>query len=332
MDNITITLRVACPKFERFKLLTNGKSIPAPFSRRQKVSEPSGGDLHVRWVRDGKALVIEGSAPRFLHGHNIVCPLNLQEVVQEIVKRVLKHLDITPTQEEQDAIRQGRIKLDRLDIVGWIKVSHLASVGQIIASLDFGLAGSMNDRMSFFGKTIVWKVGSKYWTLMFYNKAQQMLDKYPEVWKTLSPEIKKIATSYLRVELRILRKGLRLKGWNEVRDVTEQMMEDEVEKRVEEFLADVREPLPPIPVDGHKLTKPLLVSLLKGLGVDVTSGLDSRARHRLEKMMSSDLAVLRRHHAGLPSPYARQISALKRRPVRFGVPRWLKDSNIGTAG
>lgn len=328
-DNITVAIRIKTKKFKPKKIMLDGTTVPLTRAARVRVRDPSGGDLHVRRTKSGKKLIIEGSFIRFLQGHNVICPMDVQAIVKEVTKRVLKAMDIEPTREEQSRIDKGEVKLDRLDVVGWVKIHDFSgSIGHVIAALDFGLAGSFTNRLIVATQTLVWNAFSKYWTLMLYNKERQMESVYPDQWGNLPNEVKEICRRHIRVELRILRKGLRELDWNEVRDVTEEKMRAEFELRYAAFLADIRTPLPPLPVSDHKVTKPLLIALLKALGVDMTKGLKRRARARYEKLMEQELGVLRRHHAGLPEPYNRQIADLKKVPVRFGIPKRLRKKRL----
>ena len=328
-DNITVAIRIKSRKFKPKKLLPDGTIVPQAHTVRIRVYDPSGGDLHVRRTKSGKKLIIEGSFIRFLQGHNVICPMDVQAIVKEVIKRVLKALGIEPTKKEQARIDRGEVKLDRLDVVGWVNVHDFSgSVGHVIAALDFGLAGALMNRLIVGAQTLVWNAFSKYWTLMLYNKERQMESVYPKQWAELPSEVQGICRRHIRVELRILRKGLRELGWNEVRDVTDERMQTEFGLRYAAFLADLRTPLPPLPVTDHKVTKPLLIALLKALGVDMTKGLKPRARARYEKLMEQELGVLRRHHAGLPEPYNRQIADLKKVPVRFGIPRKLRKKRL----
>lgn len=328
-DNITVAIRIKTKKFKPKKIMPDGTTVPLTHSARIRVYDPSGGVLHVRRTASGKKLIIEGSFIRFLQGHNVICPMDVPAIVKEVIKRVLKVLEIEPTKQELTRIEKGEVKLDRLDVVGWVKIHDFSgSVGHVIAALDFGLAGSLMNRLVVGAQTLVWNAFSKYWTLMLYNKERQMKSVYPEQWDVLPAELQSICRRHIRVELRILRKGLRELGWNEVRDVTEDKMRAEVEMRYAAFLADIRTPLPPLPVSDHKVTKPLLIALLKALGVDMTKGLKPRARARYEMLMDKELGVLRRHHAGLPEPYNRQITDLKKVPLRFGVPKSLRKKRL----
>lgn len=344
MDNLTIVIPVSSREITDKELLPDGTVREAPRKPRTKVKEPSGGNLRVQWVKDGTGLKVEGSFPLFLRGNNVLCPVKVQQTVQEVVRRVLRLLDIHPTERESRLIREGKIKIDRIDVVGWVKTKHLSpSVGLVIESLNYGLKASRRACMYFPRETLVWNATSRYWSLMVYDKAAQLRAKQKsavtreertgdatdtDIWDRIPDEVKTFTTEYMRVELRMLRQELRKLKIEQVRDLDDEMLRGWVETRFSEMLEDLREPMPPIPMVGQKVTRTHAVALLRRLGVDVVAGMDDGPRRYMEKLLRDELNIYRHHQAVLDKEYTRRVSHLKsstRRTVRFGAPPNLQD-------
>lgn len=349
MDNLTIVVPVRNRKINAFMptvFLPNGKKKPAPDRQRKKIKEPSGGNIRVQWVKLGtsdEGLKIEGSFPLFLQGQNVLCSTDIRAIVPAVVYRVLHLMGIEPTREERRRIDEGRIKIDRVDVVGWLRTSRLStSVGMVIEALNYGLKASRRPCMYFPRETLVWNVTNRNWSLMFYDKKAQLLAKQeaarkrdrktgddPEVniWDDLHSGIKEVAESHLRVELRVLRAQLRLLEIEEVRQLDQAMLEKWVQARVDEVLNDLRSPLTPIPVTGKKITSGLAIGLLRQLGVDLTAGMGARSRQRMESVLRKGFQIERINQAGLAPEYVRFVTDLKkprRTRLRFGVPTALR--------
>lgn len=348
MDNLTIVVPVkrrGQEIAEKQELLHNGTSRPAAERRRTKVKEPSGGNLRVQWVKvgkEGEGLKIEGSFPLFLQGHNVLCSTDIQAVVPAVVYRVLALMGIEPTPQERRLIDELRIKVDRVDVVGWISIRGLTpDVGLFIEALNYGLKASRRPCMYFPRETLVWNATNRNWSLMFYDKAAQLQAKQaaarkreekgledPDVniWDNLHPDIQVITRTHLRVELRVLRNQLKeVLEIEEVRQLDSEVLKGWVKKRVAEMVADLRLPMPPIPVRGVPITRALAVGLLRQLGIDLVAGMTTRPRQRLEKELKETFDVRRIHQAGLEPKYTRFVESLsnRRNYVRFNAPRSL---------
>src|SRR4051794_25012548 len=114
-DDIRVCVEVDHFDRELLRLLPDGTKAPY---RRIKVNGPTDHCLRVRSVKNSTLLVIEGSFIAYLQGHNVVGTMELLPLVVEVVNRVLKELEIKPSPKEQKRIDEGRIKLERLDVVG----------------------------------------------------------------------------------------------------------------------------------------------------------------------------------------------------------------------
>jgi hypothetical protein len=326
-DDIRTCLELAHSPMDEQELLPDGgKRKP----RRWKVMGVRGASLRVRSVRGGKYLVIEGSYNGFLQGHNVIGSMNLHELVQKVIRRVLRRLRLVPSREEKRAIKAGRIKLERLDLVGYLKVDHLGGPSAILKALDTGLAGSQENRMVFPGETLVYHSHSKHWSLMAYDKAEHLITKHPETWGALDPRIQEIARTHLRFELRQFRRELVALGWLEVRDVNVEQLKEQFAARLNQLMGDLRHPFPALPLPQGVGAPPVayMRALLASLGYDFSASLSERAQRDERKKLKDGYGIDRRCSTDLPLPVRRTLRDLKRRPafpIRHGAPRTLRE-------
>lgn len=328
-DDIRIRLNIPHDPFNDVELRADGTRGRPKRIKPWGRTDPS---IRVRSVRKGKRLIIEGSFNTRINGHSVVGSMNLQELVKRVVDQVLKQLGIAPTPKQQRMIDEGRITLERLDVVGFLRVDHLGGVRAVLQALDVGLAGSKRNRMIFPKETVVYHSHSSNWSLMAYDKAEHLRSKYPETWKKLDPRIQDIARKYLRVELRQFGKELKRLGWKEVRDVNMKEMTKLFEKRLRALLDDVRRPYPRLTAKGAEtLTKDHLRGLLALLGVDVISTLDKRAQSRVRKALKDKHGVHLRADTTLPDKYRSTLDELKNEPafpIRHGAPRKVRKAGL----
>ncbi|MBX3625030.1 MAG: hypothetical protein KF892_08475 [Rhizobacter sp.] len=328
-DDIRIRLDIPHEPFDKVELRPDGTRVRP---KRIKPWGPTDPSIRVRSVKKEQQLVIEGSFNTKINGHSVVGSMNLRQLVKRVVDQVLKQLGIVPTPEQQQAIDEGRVTLERLDVVGFLRVNHLGGVPIVLQALDVGLAGSKRNRMVFPKETVVYHSHSSNWSLMFYDKAQHLRTKYADTWKKVDPRIKDIARKYVRIELRQFGKELKRLGWNEVRDVDEKKVKELFEKHLRGLLDDIRKPYPHLAAKGaQKLTKDLLRGLLATAGVDVISGLGERAQRRVRKALKDKFGVDLRADSTLPRKYRRTLDALQDEPafpIRHGAPRKVRKAGL----
>lgn len=328
-DDIRVRLDIPHEPFDKVELRPDGTRARPKRIKPWGRTDPS---IRVRSVKNGQRLIIEGSFNTRINGHAVVGSMKLRKLVKRVVDQVLAQLNIVPIPQQQRAIDEGRVTLERLDVVGFLRVDHLGGVPTVLQALDVGLAGSKRNRMVFPNETVVYHSHSSNWSLMFYDKEQHLRSKYPDTWEKLDPRIKDIAWKYLRIELRQFGKELKRLGWNQVRDVDEKEMKKQFEKRLRGMLDDIRRPFPHLTAKGaQKLTKDLLRGLLTMLGVDVISGLGERAQRRVKKALKDKHGVDLRADSALPRRYRHTLDELKNEPafpIRHGVPRKVRKAGL----
>jgi hypothetical protein len=327
-DDLRIYLEIPHESKGEFGLFPAGKTGRAQRIKAWGVADQS---VRVKSVRDGAGLVIEGSFNGFLNGQTIIGSMNLIELVRQVVFKVLALLKIKPTRAQRRMIDEGRIKLERLDVVGYLRVDHLGGCRAVLKALDIGLAGSSRNRMVFPKETVVYHSSSSYWSLMAYDKAQHLRSQYPDLWATLDPRIKAVARKYLRVELRQFRRELLARGWDQVRDVKVDKLQRKFRKRLRALLHDVRHPSPVIDATVEKPSRALLLGLLASLGVDLISGLEERAQRHVRKQLRDHHGIDGRNDDRVPRKYRRTLGELLDEPafpIRHGAPRSLRRAGL----
>ena len=328
IDDMRIRARIAHQPVGKRKLLPDGTEGAYGRVQLRGVGERG---VRVRSVKNGQFLIIEGSFIAFLQGHNIIGTMKLDELVFIVVRRVLRHFGITPSSAEMEAIREGRIDLERLDVVGYVKVAHLGGPGVVVEALDVGLAGSTRNRMVFPKETIVYHSHSEWWSLMAYDKAAQMMAHYPETWAALDPAIQEVALEYLRFELRQFKPELASRGWHQVRDVYVDDVKKAFAERLAGLGADVRRPFPTLPCAVPKPSRALLLGMLAAKGVDLISGLNDRAQRRIWQKLRDEHGVSRRNASDLPDRCVHTLADLFEAPSfppRHGAPRALRERGL----
>jgi len=257
-------------------------------------------------------------------------------LVKKVARRILHQLKIKPSREELKAIVEGHIKLERLDLVGYLKVDHLGGPSAIVRALDIGLAGSRENRMMFPGETLVYHSHSKYWSLMAYDKAAHLQAKHEETWNLLDPRVQEIAQNFLRFELRQFRRELVARGWLEVRDVNVKQLKRQFRKRLKQLLGDLRKPYPglPPPQGTSAPSVAYLRALLLTYGHDFSACLSERAQRHERKKLKDQFGIDRRCSADLPSKHRRTLRRLAREPafpIRHGAHHALKEAGLVAA-
>jgi len=326
LDDIRVCIQVKHKEFQERSLSPDGNSRP----KRLKKWGIGNQGVRVNSVKKSRFLVIEGSFNGYLNGQTIVGSLDLLTLVRRVVAKVLKQLGIMPTAKEQRRIDQGRVKLERLDLVGYLYVKHLGGPAAVLHALDVGLAGSKRNRMVFPKETIVYHACSSFWSLMAYDKAQHLRSTQPQLWKSLDPLIKDVARHYLRFELRQFRRELLAQGWAEVRDVDMAELTSLFSSRLRALLSDVRRPYPKLQIDVKKPSVGLLLGLLAALGVDLISLRHERTRRRIRQELAG-LGIDARQDSEIPRKYRRTLAALLDEPafpIRHGAPPAIRAAKL----
>jgi hypothetical protein len=301
IDDIRIVVDVNHTKEQDSELLPGGEYRKP---RRLKFLGKRERSVRVRSIRGGTKLVIEGSFAGYLQGHNIVGTMDLQRLVTLVVIDVLKRMNLKPTHMELKKINDGNIKLERIDVVGFIRCDELEGPSTVINQLELGLSGAPMKRFIAPGETLTCNVTSSYWSLTFYNKARQMESKFPEMWASLDSLVKDIGTRFIRIELRQLLKELQRQNIILVKDATPQWLEKTFSERLKEVFSNLNCSTPDFPINSGSVDKYELLARLYVEGKDLISTLLPTTQRRVWKNIESRFGIkrgqlnvrLRRYH------------------------------------
>ena len=326
IDDIRIVVDVKHDPMQYSEFIHDGQ-YRSP--RRQKFMGKNDRSVRVRSIHDGTKLVIEGSFSGFIYGHNVVGLMDLQYLVKHVVFEVLERMKLNPTDTERKNIINGNVKLERIDVVGFMRCDTLGGPSAVINLLELGLAGSAKKRFIAPEETLTVNTTSSYWSLTFYNKALQMEKQYPDVWDGLDSLVKGIATQFVRIELRQLLKELQRQNILLVKDVTPQWLEKTFSDRLKLVFSDLNCSTPDFPVtyvaDKYELLARLYVE-----GQDCISVLPSSSQRRVWKNITSRFGIKRGQLDSLPSFERKTLKGFLNVRCRHGAPSKIKKELLPT--
>jgi hypothetical protein len=324
-DDIRVVVAVKHEQTESTDIDKKGrKSKP----RRIKFLGENERSVRVRSIRNGAQLVVEGSFLGFLQGHNCAGSMDIKSIVREVVLNILKRMNIKPTTLEILKINRGDIKLERLDIVGFMRCNDMGGPSAIINALEAGLIGSRVKRFIAPNETLVYHMTSSYWSLMFYNKERQMRKAYPDTWKNLDSQIKDFTKHYIRIELRQFRKELEQHGITSVKDVSLRFMLDIFSKRLKQVFDDLNDSNIHFPVSEGALNKYELLARLYVAGTDFISTQPESTQRRTWKAIKERFGVRRDQIKSLPRSQQKRLNDFKQIGWHHGAPRKLVEAGL----
>lgn len=163
-------------------------------------------------------LVIECSVPRFFTGQNVFGSEDLQGQVLKLVQAVCKHLGIRPTTAEKQAVRDGRVRLNRVDLATHMKLEADADVEHFLKAMKLQLAFGAHYFSAYGNETLYINQHSDMKTLKFYNKGRaiKVHKLHPELPRRVL--IEQVSQGLLRVELVMRRRYLERQDIRMVKD------------------------------------------------------------------------------------------------------------------
>lgn len=169
-------------------------------------------------INNHTELVIECSVARFLTGQNVFGSEDLQGQVFMVSKAVCRHLGISPTAAEKRAVREGRVRLSRVDLVTHQEFGADADVEHFLKAMKLQLAFGSHYFSAYGNETLYINQHSDMKTLKFYNKGREVgVHKlHPELPRRL--HIEAVCQGLLRVEHTMRLRYLKTQGIKQVRD------------------------------------------------------------------------------------------------------------------
>ena len=277
--------------------------------------------VRVKSIHEGTQLVFEGSFCGYLQGHNIVGTMNLTLLVETVVLKILRRMKIKPTPDELARLKAGDVKLERLDVVGYMRCSSMGGPAAVINCLAAGLVGSKKIRFVAPDETLVYHMRSSYWSLMVYNKATQAKKFYPEAWKKLDPELRSFAKEYARIELRQFRKDLLQHKITKAKDATEDRITEIFAARLKKMLDDLNLTNINFPVLGHKPDTNEMLARLYASGTDFISRYPKSHRRKIWNDIERRFGMKKDRMNSLPPPAFKTLSEFIDVECLHGIPK-----------
>jgi len=325
IDDIRIVIDLNHEPIDAVEFLPNGERKPP---RRKKIYGARDCTVRVRSIREGTQLVIEGSFAGYLQGHNVFGTMRLGTLVKAVVLKVLKELEIKPAPRESNKIKQGDVKLERLDVVGFMNCDPFGGAPFVIRALDAGLIGSNTIKFVAPSETMIYNAKSSYWSLMFYNKELQMEKKLGDAWQEFDERIRKFVEKYIRIELRLLGKELHAHGITKVQDVTRAWLRERFSQRIQELFNDLSATTISFPPVASKLDKLELQARLCALGCDVISPLPASTRRRALREIEARYGVKGTRLGAVPAFQQRTLADFRQLKWYHGAPGSFKEAGL----
>ena len=186
--------------------------------RRFTIPGAHGSTATVWSKKNATELIIEASLPRFLTGQNVFGSEDLQATAYLLVRKVCNHLKIDPTAVERKAVREGRIRLARVDLTTHLKLKSDTQVEHFLKAMKLQLAFGHHNFSAYGNETLYINQHSDTKTLKFYNKGRQLKKMPLDQSLRHRDHIEASAEGLLRTELVLRRRYLGRVGIREVLD------------------------------------------------------------------------------------------------------------------
>lgn len=162
------------------------------------------------------SIEISGNPAKFLQGHNIFGTDDLNKLMvrffDELIKRHQHTLNLRPTPDQYQAIKNGRYKLSRVDINRTYLLQDKPSVLNWLRVAGNHANLRSRGRGTFSGETLYFGRNSKRWSLKFYHKGSEINARGHNLPQSLQyPKLMAWADLALRAEVSI--KSTQLREW-----------------------------------------------------------------------------------------------------------------------
>lgn len=201
-------------------------------NKKFKVPGAYGSAATVWSKRQGNILLIECSAAKFLTGHNVFGDDDLPHLVTAIFQSVCRHLGIKPTSNEKSAIKNGCVRLYRLDLATHIKLPTHIDVCDFIQALKTQLVFTRRSFSTYADQSIYIDQGSDMKSIKFYDKWEELLfHKLPN--SLLDKEfIEDYVKNMLRIEMTFRNRFLKDNGISMVSDFNIKQLQNFMKKEI----------------------------------------------------------------------------------------------------
>ena len=157
-------------------------------------------------------LQIEGNFYKWLHGQNVTGSTDLVGLVFDVVQRLSEQeLEIEPTPEQMEAVRQGLFEVSMVDVNKALMfqdrqeaLKYLERLKHV-SSYPYRKDKEIENNGVYFGKT------SKRWLIKYYHKGNEILANNKHQ-TAITPALTELAEKMVRCEMRI--KWHQLNDWD----------------------------------------------------------------------------------------------------------------------
>lgn len=184
-------------------------------------------------------LQIEGNFYKWLHGQNVTGSTDLVGLVFDVVKGLSEQeLEIEPTPEQMEAIRQGLFEVSVVDVNKALMFQDKQEAMQYLERLKHNSSYPYRKKDTenngvYFGKT------SKRWLIKYYHKGNEIIANRKHQ-TAITPELTELAERMIRCEMRI--KWTQLQDWDLL--TGSQWDEATVKKLIDDAHSKLRMPTP----------------------------------------------------------------------------------------
>lgn len=189
-----------------------------PPSHRYMPIEVSGSFSNQIQIRSHTlhSIEISGNPAKFLQGHNIFGTDDLNELMvkffDELIRKYQHTLNLCPTPDQYDAIKNGRYQLRRVDINRTYLLQDKATVLNWLRVAGNHARLRTRGRGTFSGETLYFGMRSRRWSLKFYHKGSEICARGHTLPQSLQhPKLMAWADLALRAEVSI--KSTQLREW-----------------------------------------------------------------------------------------------------------------------
>ncbi len=183
---------------------TTYKRLPVEGSYSDKIT--------IRTLTPGEdgLIYFSGNPNKFLQGHNLFGSADLLQIMTDTLEQVFAKLNITPTEQNWQAIRNGQYSISRIDLN---VSSEMASLPDVLARIRTIAHTSRSRHKSsgiLKGDTLYFGKNSRRWSMKAYAKGQEIFVKGHELPYNLPDRDALIAEAQNKLRWELVLRGQEL--------------------------------------------------------------------------------------------------------------------------
>lgn len=140
--------------------------------KKQQVPGSHEANLSVK-SSDPTKLYLDGNPAKWLQGHNLFGNDNLVSLIEAVMHKLVPLLNLTPTDSDLSAWRNGCYELKRVDCTAMWALPKRSDVRAWLRAAEFQ-SKSRHGRPSTRGGTLYFGQHSRRWSIKFYSKGDEL--------------------------------------------------------------------------------------------------------------------------------------------------------------